>query len=74
MASKRTTSRRTSGKRRKVTKTELVEVWEKAQAQVANLLKDHGAGTLTQVDLKAGLEEIKEHLRVMEPHDWYYQH
>jgi hypothetical protein len=72
MASKRTTAGKRASKRSKLTKTELIKRYERAQAEVAKLLKGHQGGTLTQVDLKAGLEEIKEHLRLMEPHDWYF--
>jgi hypothetical protein len=67
MASKRTTAKKTSGKYK--TGTELKKLLAKAQAEVANLLKNQRAGTLAQVELKAGLQEIKKHLKLMEPHD-----
>lgn len=72
MAAKRTTTRKRASKRRKLTKTQLIKRYERARAEVAKLLKRHRGGTLTRVKLKAGLEEIKDHLRLMEPHDWYY--
>jgi len=42
---------------------------KKARAEVAHLLKGQRAGTLTQVDLEAGLEETDKHLELMEPFD-----
>jgi hypothetical protein len=72
MASKRTTARKPPSKRRKLTKTQLIKRYERAQAEVAKLLKRHRGGTLTRVDLKAGLDEIEGQLRLMEPHDWYF--
>jgi hypothetical protein len=71
MASRRTIARKTSGKGKKLTRAALEKLLKKAQAEVANLLKDHRDGTLTQVELKAGLQEIQEYLKAMEPHDWY---
>jgi hypothetical protein len=68
MATKRTSARKTSRKGK--SRTELEKLLAKAQAEVANLLKKQRAGTLTQVELKARLEEIKGHLTVMEPFDW----
>lgn len=69
MASKRTTARKRAGKGGKLTKAELIELLKKARAEVAKLLKDQRAGTLTQVDLEAGLEETDKHLELMEPFD-----
>jgi hypothetical protein len=67
MASKRTTAKKTSGKYKTV--TEVKELLAKARAEIANLLKNQRAGTLAQVELKARLQEIKKHLKLMEPHD-----
>jgi hypothetical protein len=68
VTSKRTTARKTSGKRR-TRQAELRRLLKKAQAEVANLLKRDRAGTLTGATLKVGLEEIRGHLRRMNPLD-----
>jgi hypothetical protein len=68
MASRRTTPRKTSGKGSKgKTKAELKMLSKKAQAQIKKLLKGDQTGTLTRVNLRAGLEEIEEHLKRMNP-------
>jgi hypothetical protein len=68
MASRRTTPRKTSGKGRKgKTRAELKKLLKKAQTQIGKLLKGDQAGTLTRVNLKAGLEEMEEHLKRMNP-------
>jgi hypothetical protein len=68
MASRRTTPRKTSGKDRKgKTRAELKKLLKKAQAEIEGLLKGDDAGTLTRVNLRAGLEEIEEHLEAMNP-------
>jgi hypothetical protein len=68
MASRKTTPRKTSGKGRKgKTRAELEKLLKKAQAEIEKLLKGDQAGTLTRVNLRAGLEEIEEHLEEMEP-------
>jgi hypothetical protein len=73
MATKRTSAKKTSRKR-KPTRTDLKKLLAKAQAKVANLLINQRAGTLAQVELKAQLEEIKGHLKKMEPFDRYHRH
>jgi hypothetical protein len=73
MASRRTTPRKASGEGRKgKTRAELKRLLKKAQAEVEKLLKRDQAGTLTRVNLKAGLEEIEEYLAEMGPFepDW----
>jgi hypothetical protein len=72
MASKRKNARKTRGGCK--TRPELKKLLAKARAEVASLLKDQRAGTLAQVDLKAGLTEIKEHLAEIEPWDVYTRH
>jgi|HubBroStandDraft_2_1064218.scaffolds.fasta_scaffold705220_2 hypothetical protein len=72
MAIKRTSAKKTPPKCRP--KAELKKVLAKAQAEVAKLLKNQRAGTLAQVELKARLKEIKAHLKVLEPFDWYTRH
>jgi hypothetical protein len=68
MASRKTTSRKTSGKGRKgKTRAELKELLKKARAEIDKLLKGDRAGTLTRVNLRAGLEEVEVHLDEMEP-------
>jgi hypothetical protein len=68
MASRRTTARNTSGKGTKgKTRAELKKLLRKAQAETEKLLKADQAGTLTQANLRAGLEEIEERLEAMEP-------
>jgi len=73
MAPKKTTARKTSGKRY-LTRTELEKLLAKAQAEVTSLLDEVRDGTLAQVELKAGLKEIKQYLKAMEPFDWYHRH
>jgi hypothetical protein len=66
MASRK--SRKASGKGSKgKTRAELQKRLKKAQSEIATLLKYDQAGTLTRAKLRAGLEEIDEHLGVMEP-------
>jgi hypothetical protein len=68
MASRRTTSRKTSGKGSKgKTKAELKKLLKKAQAEIEKLQKGDQAGTLTRKTLRAGLEEIEENLDAMNP-------
>jgi hypothetical protein len=68
MASRRTTRGKRSGKSAKgKTKAELLKLLAKAQAEVTSLLKGAETGTLTRVNLKAGLAEIEENLDAMEP-------
>lgn len=73
MASKRSTARKTSGKRNRQRK-EHKKLLTKAQARITRLLKKVRGGTLAQPELKTGLEEIKGHLKAMEPFDWYHHH
>lgn len=72
MATKRRAAKKTPAKYK--TKTELKKILAKAQAEIAILLKTQRAGTLAQVELKARLEEIKGHLKAMDPFDWYHRH
>jgi hypothetical protein len=68
MASRKTTRRNTSGKGRKgKTTAELRMRVKKAQAEIQKLLKGDQAGSLTRANLRAGLEEIEDHLYEMEP-------
>jgi hypothetical protein len=60
MVSNKTATRKTSDKRRRAKAT--LKLSKKARAEVAKLLKHHGAGTITQVELETGLEEVKERL------------
>jgi hypothetical protein len=71
MATKRTSARKTSQCK---PRAELKKLLAKSQAKVANLLKNQRAGTLAQVELKAQLDEIKGHLKAMDPFDWYTRH
>jgi hypothetical protein len=77
MASKKkTTKRKNTGKALRECKPmpELKKLLAKAQAEIANLLKDQRAGTLAQEDLKAGLTETKQHLDELAPFDVYTKH
>jgi hypothetical protein len=69
MATKRTSARKTSSKYKP--RAELEKLLAKAQAEVAILQKNQRAGTLAQVELKARLEEIKGHLKALEPFDCF---
>lgn len=61
MVSNKTATRKASDKRRKATAA--LKLSAKARAEVAKLLKHHQAGTITQVKLKTGLEEVEERLK-----------
>lgn len=68
MASRKTTTQKTSGKGRKgKTRAQLKKLLKKAEAEIEKLLKGDRAGTLTRVRLRCGLEEIEEHLRAINP-------
>ena len=68
MASRRTTRGKRADKSAKgKTRAELLKLLAKAQAEVESLLKGAETGTLTRVNLKAGLAEIEENLDAMEP-------
>lgn len=68
MAPRKTTPRKTSGKGEKgKTRAELKKLLKKAEAEIEKLLKGDQAGTLTRARLRAGLEEIEEHLKEMNP-------
>jgi hypothetical protein len=68
MASRRTTTRKTSGKGSKgKTRAELERLLKNAQAEIDKLLKGDKAGTLTRAKLRAGLKEIEDDLEAMEP-------
>jgi hypothetical protein len=68
MASRRTTRGKRAGKSAKgKTRAELLRLLAKARAEVDSLLEGAETGTLTGVNLKAGLEEIEENLHAMEP-------
>jgi hypothetical protein len=63
MASKRTVGTRGSEKRREA--ETVLKVSQRAQAEVAKLLKRNQAGTITRAQLDTGLEEIDEGLKQM---------
>lgn len=70
MATKRATPRKTSGKGK--TRSQYKKLLAKARAEIEGLLANQKAGTLAQVEMKARLEEIKGHLKELEPFDVYY--
>jgi hypothetical protein len=68
MASRKTTPRKKSGKRRKgKTRAELKKLLKRAEAEIKKLLKGDRAGTLTGARLTAGLEEIEDNLKEINP-------
>jgi len=63
MASKRTVGRSESDRRQEA--EAVLELSRRAKAEVAKLLKRNKAGTVTQAQLKIGLEEVDEGLKQM---------
>ena len=67
MASKRIATRRRSDKRKKARAAYRVFI-RRAQAEVARLLRQNRAGTITRRELQTGLKEVKRDLRRMLAH------
>ena len=65
MASKRPVARNESDKRRKA-KT-VLRLSERAEAEVAKLLKRAQDGTITRMELETGLQEVDERLNQILP-------
>ena len=61
MASKRVTTRKASAKSLKA--KELRELAKKARGEVAKLLKDDLAGTISGPELQTGLKELEQKLK-----------
>ncbi len=61
MASKRGRTRKSPDKQKKAQAA--LELSASARAEIARLLKDGQAGTITRVEMETGLEEIDERLK-----------
>jgi hypothetical protein len=61
MATKKASKRKVAEERGSL--SELRKLTRKAQKEVAELLADEEAGTITRVELKTGLECLKEELK-----------
>jgi hypothetical protein len=61
MAPRRTDERRGSDKRRDA--KDVLRIARRARAEVAKLLRRSRAGTITQLELDAGLKEVKQELK-----------
>ena len=63
MASKRTVARRGPDKGREA--ETVFKLSQRAQTEVAKLLKRNQSGTITQAQMETGLEEVEERLKRM---------
>lgn len=61
MASKRIRKKKSPGKQQKAKAA--LELSASARAEIARLLKDDQAGTITRAELETGLEEVDERLK-----------
>lgn len=67
MASKRTGTRKTSNEREQA-KAAFRLFAKRAQTEIAKLLKQTSSGTITQRELRTGLQEVKGDLKQMLAH------